>query len=64
MSAPGTPPTFEIRPARPEDVPAIHAMIGALAAFEKLDHLRVATETDLADGAVRPAAGGRSAHCM
>ena len=42
-----TPSAFEIRPARPEDVPAVHAMIGALAAYEKLVHLNVATEADL-----------------
>lgn len=43
-----TPPAFEIRAARPADVPAVHAMIGALAAYEKLAHLHVATEADLA----------------
>jgi GNAT superfamily N-acetyltransferase len=49
---------FEIRPAQPGDVPAIHAMIGALAEFERLAPLFVATEADLAEmlfGA-RPAA--------
>jgi GNAT superfamily N-acetyltransferase len=43
MSATG----FDIRAAGPEDVPAVHAMIGALAAFERLAHLHVATEADL-----------------
>ena len=38
---------FEIRPARPHDVEAIVAMIHALAEFEKLGHLCVATEADL-----------------
>ena len=42
-----TPPAFEIRPASPEDLPAVHAMIGALAAYERLSHLHVATEADL-----------------
>jgi GNAT superfamily N-acetyltransferase len=42
------PPAFEIRMARPDDVPVVHAMIGALAAYEKLAHLNVATEADLA----------------
>ena len=32
----------------PTDVPAVHAMIGALADYEKLAHLHVATEADLA----------------
>lgn len=36
-----------IRPANPEDVPAIHAMILELAVFEKLEHEFVATVEDL-----------------
>jgi GNAT superfamily N-acetyltransferase len=47
MSAPGTLSEHEIRAAQPEDLPTIHAMIGALAAYEKLEHLHVATEADL-----------------
>jgi len=39
---------FEIRPATPADVPAIHTMIGLLADYEKLAHLCVSTEADLA----------------
>jgi GNAT superfamily N-acetyltransferase len=39
---------FEIRPARPDDVAAVHAMIRELAEFERLAHLCVATEADLA----------------
>jgi GNAT superfamily N-acetyltransferase len=49
---------FDIRPARRGDVPAIHAMIRALAEYEKLAHLCIATEADL-DAALfgtRPAA--------
>lgn len=38
---------FEIREARPEDVPAIAAMIRALADYEKLAHACVSTEQDL-----------------
>ena len=38
---------FEVRTARREDVPAVHSMIGALATYEKLVHLWVATEVDL-----------------
>jgi GNAT superfamily N-acetyltransferase len=38
---------FDIRPAEPADVGAIHAMIRALAEFERLSHLCVASEADL-----------------
>ena len=38
---------FSIRPAEPEHVAAVHAMIGELAAYEKLTHLCVASEADL-----------------
>jgi GNAT superfamily N-acetyltransferase len=48
------PPMFEIRPAQPGDVAAIHAMIGALAEFEKLAHLCVATEAHLAEALFGP----------
>jgi GNAT superfamily N-acetyltransferase len=41
-------PAFEIRPARPGDVAAVHAMIRELAEFERLAHLCVASEADLA----------------
>jgi len=47
VSTAGVPSAFEIRAARREDVPAVHSMIGALAAYEKLVHLWVATEADL-----------------
>lgn len=40
-------PAFRILPATPRDVPAILAMIQALADYEKLRALCVATETDL-----------------
>ncbi|NYH51650.1 MULTISPECIES: GNAT family N-acetyltransferase [Nocardiopsis] len=36
-----------IRPARPDDVPVIHAMIGELAEYEKEPDAVVATEQDL-----------------
>jgi GNAT superfamily N-acetyltransferase len=48
MSTKGGAFPFVIRPAAPADVAAIHAMIRALAAYEKLAHLCVATEADLA----------------
>ena len=54
MSPVETRPVFEIRPAQPGDVPAIHAMIGALAEFEKLAHLCVATEAHLAEALFGP----------
>ena len=38
---------FDVRPARREDLGAIHAMIRELAAYEKLSHLCVSTEADL-----------------
>ena len=38
---------FEIRPAAPADVPAVHEMIGLLADYEKLSHLNVGSEADL-----------------
>ena len=40
-------PPFDIRPAHPDDVGAIHAMIRELAEFERLTHLCVASEGDL-----------------
>jgi GNAT superfamily N-acetyltransferase len=43
------PPVFVIRAAAPGDVAAIHSMIAALAEYEKLSHLCVATEADIAD---------------
>lgn len=49
--------TFSIRPARPDDVAHIHAMIVELAVFEKLEHLVIATEELLHEGlfGARPA---------
>ena len=38
---------FAIRPARPDDVGVVHAMIGELAEFERLADLCVASEADL-----------------
>jgi GNAT superfamily N-acetyltransferase len=39
--------TFTLRPARPDDVAVIHAMIGELAEYERLTHLFVTGESDL-----------------
>jgi GNAT superfamily N-acetyltransferase len=39
---------FIVKGATPDDIPAIHAMIAALAQYEKLAHLCVASEADLA----------------
>lgn len=41
---------FSIRPAQPQDVVHIHAMIVELAVFEKLEHMVVATEALLHEG--------------
>ena len=48
------PPVFAIRAAAHGDIPAIHSMIAALAEYEKLSHLCVATEADLADALFGP----------
>ena len=45
---------FRIRAAQARDVPAIHSMIGALAEYERLTHLHVATEADVADALFGP----------
>jgi hypothetical protein len=58
MSASRSLGEFDIRTGRRENVAAIHAMIRALADYEKLSHLCLATEADL-DAALfgaRPAA--------
>jgi GNAT superfamily N-acetyltransferase len=58
MNAAPTPSTFDIRPARREELGAVVTMIRALAEYEKLAHLCVAAEADL-DAALfgpRPAA--------
>ena len=44
----GSPDTFRIDPATTADVPEILSMIRALAEYEKLSHLCVATEADIA----------------
>ena len=41
------PKAFDIRPARRDDVPVVLELIRALAEFEKLAHLCIATESDL-----------------
>jgi GNAT superfamily N-acetyltransferase len=38
---------FRIVPAELADIPTVHAMIGALAEYEKLTHLFVASESDI-----------------
>ena len=47
MTAAGGAQRFDIRPARRQDVDAVHAMIRALADYEKLAHLVVGTAADL-----------------
>ena len=39
-----------IRPARPDDVPAVLGLIRALARYEKLEHEVVGTDADLREG--------------
>lgn len=51
---PVDPPAFAIRAAAPGDLGAIRSMISALAEYEKLSHLCVATEADLADALFGP----------
>jgi GNAT superfamily N-acetyltransferase len=45
---------FAVRPARPDDVAHIHAMIVELAVFEKLEHQVVATEALLHEALFGP----------
>ena len=45
---------FNIRAVSPAEVPELLAMVRALAEFEKLGHLCVAAETDLADALFGP----------
>ena len=46
-SSPPDPPEPVVRPAIPADVPAMHALIGELAAYEREPHAVVATAGDL-----------------
>ncbi len=58
MIPPDAPVEFDIRPATPADCAVVHRLIAALAEFEQLTHLCVASVDDLA-GALfgpRPAA--------
>jgi GNAT superfamily N-acetyltransferase len=52
-----SPPPFHIEPARPGDVPAVVSMIKALAEFEQLAHLCVATEDSLHAALFGPSPG-------
>jgi GNAT superfamily N-acetyltransferase len=45
---------FTIRPASRADVPAVHALIRALAEYEKLAHVCVGSEADLAEALFGP----------
>jgi len=47
MAASAAPAGFRIAPATPQDVPEILSMITALAEYEKLSHLCMATEASL-----------------
>jgi GNAT superfamily N-acetyltransferase len=50
--------SFRVEAATPADVPDIHALVGALAQYERLAHLCVSTEADIAAAlfGARPAA--------
>ena len=48
-------PDVAIRPARPEDAPLIHTLIGELAAYERLSHEAVATLGDVQAALFGPA---------
>ncbi len=50
------PSAYHLRAATPADVPAVHRLIRALAEFEELAHLLVATEADLAVALFGPGA--------
>jgi len=54
-TSPSVAPPFAIRAAQRKDVGVIHAMIGALADYEKLRHLFVATASDLEAALFGPA---------
>jgi hypothetical protein len=47
-ATPAVPPRFALRPARPDDIDAIVALIRELAVYEKLEHLMVATPASIA----------------
>jgi len=52
------PRQYSIAPAAPSDVPDLHALVRALAEYEKLGHACVSTDADLADAlfGIQPAA--------
>ena len=47
---------FRIAPARPQDVQTVHGLIGALARFERLHHLFVASPEQIAEALFGPGA--------
>ncbi len=55
-----TPFEIVVKGATPDDVPAVHAMIAALARFEKLEHLCVASEADLKTALFGPRAAAEA----
>jgi GNAT superfamily N-acetyltransferase len=46
--------SFRIAPATPDDVPDVHGLVVALAQYEKLKHLCVSTQADIADALFGP----------
>jgi GNAT superfamily N-acetyltransferase len=55
---------FSLRSAQPDDVPAVLALIRALADYEKLGHEVVATELRLRQALFPPAGAKPDAHCI
>jgi GNAT superfamily N-acetyltransferase len=45
---------FAVKAARPEDIPELQSMIRALAEYEKLAHLCIASDSDLGDALFGP----------
>jgi len=54
INSPLTRQVFVVRPASTEDIPELHAMIRALADFERLSHLCLVTQRDLEDALFGP----------
>ncbi len=64
MSTRLTPAGVEIRAARAADVPAIHAMIAALAQFERLSDVHIATQQDITVALFGPNAAAEVLLCI
>ena len=54
IKSPATRPVFIVRFAARDDIPELHAMVRALADFERLSHLCLVTQRDLEDALFGP----------